>query len=40
MCYFIDKNLIMMVEVMFKNWGLDRQPKETMQDRGRLNVIL
>lgn len=30
----------MMVEVMFKNWGLDRQPKETVQDRGGLDVIL
>lgn len=40
MCYFIDKKLMMMVEVMFKNWGLDRQPKEAVQDGGGLNVIL
>lgn len=33
MCYFIDKKLIMMVEVMFKNWGLDSPGRQKQSPR-------
>lgn len=34
MCYFIDKKLIMMVEVMFKNWGLDSPGRQCRTEEG------